>query len=356
MGRIPEVTLPDGKIQLVLEANIPEGIEVAAMCPYGTLKWRARGLWPDLYKNRGVLADIFKLSGGGLVHQVSLTKQICCWLDRLQPPKKYSPQDAEDLCFRIRIQMSHLRDHAVQKRRPPARFQMLQGVMSLCSCAGVTKSGEDEANGEGMGEAVMPPPCLKEKEADDVAVMPQPSLKKADEVAVMPPPCFQEANDVVVMPPTCVSVDMISSDGESLNEAKMFVTPPRPTKTWALLSPPKPLDGSVASVVSDSEIDKMLALHGMSAPDTKQYNTMKAKKRPAAAGKAVNHATVKHAIAKETLMKKPVGSSDAARRKRIYSKAYHMMRLKIMNEKNDEVAAKEAGKRAGRAAVSRAFD
>ena len=63
------------------------------------------------------------------MHQVSFRRQVDAWMTGI--PRKHTEKDAEDVSYRIRQMMAHLRCHAYKDRSPSSRFAMLSGVMSM---------------------------------------------------------------------------------------------------------------------------------------------------------------------------------------------------------------------------------
>ena len=70
---------------------------------------RVRGEWAQLYPHRGLLLDLFMASGGQLIHQISLQRQLGAFLSWHEVP--HSSEALENLTMRIRVMMSHVRDH-----------------------------------------------------------------------------------------------------------------------------------------------------------------------------------------------------------------------------------------------------
>ena len=349
MGRIHEVTLEDNVARQILAANLAASFDFNSMCMYPKVKWRSRGPWEALYKNRGILGDLFRASGGHLLHQVSLSRQISAYLTNI--PIAHSPDDAENVSIRIRKQMSHLRDHKKQTRAPPPRFQPLCAIMDI-----IDSSGK--------------PACASEKKA-------MPDSMPAASTALAFPPFLAKSDSVEVVPLHDAEqrepgqID-ISDEGESVDEDNIFVTPEKKIATHSAETPtPVSLAPAVRTMVpfdvTNDEIDKMLADEGEVGPTRAAYRALKRPaasasgcskrpacskfsaslmKRPAAAEEIVEAAPVKAAPVK----------ADPAERKRIYSRGYHSTRAQMSAEggstESDIIAAAKA---AGRAAVLRAF-
>ena len=130
-GRLAEVDLDDGVAMTVFENNISlKGIKKAShLVPYSQVNIRRRGPWSELFKHRALLLEMFRASRGYLCRQVKLQQQVSQYLTN--GLVDHDDDDAEKLTYRIRVQMSHLRDHRVHGRRPSVRYRMLKCVLDM---------------------------------------------------------------------------------------------------------------------------------------------------------------------------------------------------------------------------------
>ena len=129
MGRVPEVDIPDASAMSVLEGNLMSVRDPEEMAKYEPLSFRRRGCWARLYPNRGLLVDLFKASAGCLLRQVAFARQCHNFLENLKI--HHVIKDAERLAYRIRCQMSHIREHALNHRFPPVQFGALRAVIDF---------------------------------------------------------------------------------------------------------------------------------------------------------------------------------------------------------------------------------
>ena len=326
MGRISEVDLSDRDASNIFELNF--GFEskavrdIKSLAFYENLNFRSRGKWHALYPHRGLLGELFRASSGHLIHQVSLARHVKSYLANAKADA--DDKSSEKVAYRIRAMMSHLRDHAVAGRKPPMRFQMLQGPMSLihlgCEPPAIVSGGEDACAMLSDVEPGSGDPCA----GGDVG-------SSCDE-------------DVHVVESSCAE----SVDIEALSSDLFSVEPETPVKVAKvkdpveLLTPPK----ASAPTIGNEDIDAMLASGPLAiAPTSVEYLAMK---KPAA------HRKKPAAHTKPMVIKKPAGKPVDNYRKNLYSCMYHRQ-LKLCKSlgTTDDAESYRRAAAAGREAVAK---
>ena len=125
-GRIPEANLPKGALHDCLVPHIV--LPVSGLVPYSQLNLRRRGKWPELYRNRAVTTDIFSATKGQCVRQKYLYEEVVAIVKELDA--NFVERDVDDLCYRIRAMMSHLRSAKGNSYPTPQRFVGLDAVLA----------------------------------------------------------------------------------------------------------------------------------------------------------------------------------------------------------------------------------
>ena len=107
------------------------GSDPALLWPYEPLCFRKGTRWDKVCVHLSVLLDLFRASGGYLIHQVNLETSMHKFF--LKRNISDSFKAASLTAYRLRIMMSHLRDSKSNSRVVPVRFDSLRCVLDLIS-------------------------------------------------------------------------------------------------------------------------------------------------------------------------------------------------------------------------------
>ena len=288
-GRVAEVDIADEDAQRILETNTSLSQTAQSLFSYEPLSFKKRTRWSAIAPHRSVLLDMYTASGGYLIHQSSLERQVQHFL--VCAKLQHSKVDAATISYRLRVMMSHLRDTKQSNRRVPARYDHLRVVLDCIRTDAPQKESVDHGG-------VMVP-------FDDVYVVP-----------------------AAPKPPVPV-LDISDDDDHDDDWMNSIFTPKRKTTTLSVATPPARAARAAAGAaatraagaaksefedeggVNYDEIDKLLET-SCDGPTAADYRLMQ--KKPAA------------------MMKKPAAATEISRvrpmcpklRKRLYSAGYHI--------------------------------
>ena len=128
MGRSLEVVLEDGDVVHCLDSNLASCTQVDDMAIYPKCKWRSRGTWSQLYKHRGLLLDLMKLSKGMQLRQKPFEAQVAKFLKLVSI--NFKSQQAEDLAYRVRMMVKDVIEAKHHGRVPGPRYESMLGVLN----------------------------------------------------------------------------------------------------------------------------------------------------------------------------------------------------------------------------------
>ena len=324
VGRVREVDLAASDVSRVLE-DCALSAEPDDIAPYDQLVMKRRGPWMQLHRNRAILTELFECSNGFLVHQVSLAAQVKAFLDAKLCGRKavHNAEHAEKVAYRLRVQMSHVRDHKIHGRRPPQRYAVLGSLLAACRVEKPSSDvrGDDELECEEMQ-------CLENLEVEGESMSSSQCEFLGD---------LSEATDVEMI---AISDQSDTSMDIDRFEAELFTTPQKVQKPAAAspMSEEKTMAAHCSNdvdVIQGDEIEAMLLKKPAAGPTTSEYRGVK--KKPAG-------------CKPKAKPKKKTTSELSAHKKRVYSKAYHatLSEVKMLLEIGD---AKKKARVAGQLAV-----
>ena len=228
-GRIAEVACD---ILPVLKAELCPSLAMSSMCPYPTVDFRKRIRWPDVNRNRVLMLSLFRCSGGHLIRQTCVHQAVKEFARSEGVETQDLDKESERLAYRIRAQMSGLREARSSQRAPPPRFCSLSSVLDEIVLK-PPKPSSSPAGAEALLDAA-PVECISLLESD------------VD--------CSADAGGASQYQ----DIDMDCFDTPAKKSSKPLV---------ALATPPK----VAAPLVDDADMDKWLADDGAKAPDAGQY-------------------------------------------------------------------------------------
>ena len=310
-GRIVEVS---ANVLPILKAELHPSLSLPAMSPYPHCDFRRRILWPDAHRNRTLLQALFKATKGHLLRQTCLHAAVCEFARSETVKSDDVQKESEAVAYRIRVQMSALRDAKANDRSPPARYVALQALLD---------------------EIVVAPPKPSSS---------PPAEALLDEIAVLP-----DAAPAVYIPSDS-EVDGAHDGGgaDQYQDIDMdcFDTPAKSRKNPDSRStPPKVVAPASAVEIDDSEMDRLLE-QGAKAPDSGEYRAFSkaCKKKPA------GRVSVKR---RPSAAVKPAGVKSSSRRL-LYSKTYHSMRKTLEKQGKAPAECKSRAQAAAKSACDKA--
>ena len=324
-GRIQEVDVDAAHVLAVLRAELHPTLTVDSMAPYTCLIMRKRVRWEEVHRNRSLLGALFRISGGHLIRQCSLQVAVLTFLQ--SEAVTHTEEQAENLTYRLRLQMSHLREAKAGSRSPPTRLAHLSAVLD--SIAITPKDDVKQLDSmpvfRHVARVPLPLPDLEQPPHEDIF-----SISSGEDL--IDEPCVASAQ--------YEDVDMEIFTPEKKNVKKNVCAP----DLALAATPPK---GALAPV-GDDEIDQFL-LGGCKAPTSEQYSqATKARKAKSSKGKGKGKA-----------MKRPAASSPgliakSSPRKSLYSKEYHRFRLVLSRQGKPMEECKTRAQAHARAACEKA--
>ena len=321
-GRIQEVDIDAAHVLAVLRAELHPSLTVDSMAPYTCLVMRKRVRWEEVHRNRALLAALFRISGGHLIRQCSLLAGV---LELLRSESvTHTEKQGEGLTYRLRLQMSHLREAKACSRSPPTRLAHLSALLDSI--------------------AITPP-------KDDVEQLD--SMPVFCHVARVPLPLPEQPphEDVFSISSGEDLIDEAWVAGDQYQDVRMEIFTPEKKNVCApdlALAATPPKDALV--LVGDDEIDQLL-LGGCKAPTSEQYSQAnKARKANAKTSKGQG---------KSEAMKRPAASSSgritkSSPRKLLYSKEYHRFRLLLSRQGRPKKECKTRAQASARATCKKA--
>ena len=155
LGRIADIKLPAGSLKSVLALHIV--LPLPANAHYRKLNMRHRGDWSLLFRSRALLSDLYVATRGHSVGHPYLMAEIRdVVLDMLLPPatrtattdfaRSLQPyeNDIDELSYRLRVMMSHLRSAKAGNWQVPKRFDSLKAVIQLAALEQLEPSHVEE--------------------------------------------------------------------------------------------------------------------------------------------------------------------------------------------------------------------
>ena len=128
-GRIPCIHLGKGALKEVLSDHLV--VPLAGCNQYSQLKFRRRGKWAEMHRNRGFATDMFVATKGFCLSQSYLTSEIALAGKPLKPEMTKDDDDVENLAYRIRAMMAHFRNAKKESFPVPTRYAALAAVIHL---------------------------------------------------------------------------------------------------------------------------------------------------------------------------------------------------------------------------------
>ena len=141
-GRLPCIKLPPGHMLDALEPHVTWPLQWCLR--YSQLRFRLRPKWLELFMCREFARDAFEVTDGYCVTQKYLEEEVKTLAVVLKnPPEKgkvkkklveLSPQELEEvenLVYRMRAAMAHVRNARLHGHTPPARFGIRKGLIAL---------------------------------------------------------------------------------------------------------------------------------------------------------------------------------------------------------------------------------
>ena len=296
-GRIQEVDIDAAHVLAVLRAELHPSLTVDSMAPYTCLVMRKRVRWEEVHRNRALLAALFRISGGHLIRQCSLLAGV---LEFLRAESvTHTEQQSEGLTYRLRLQMSHLREAKKGSRSPPTRLAHLSALLDSI--------------------AITPP-------KDDVEQLD--SMPVFCHVARVPLPLPEQPphEDVFSISSGEDLIDEAWVAGDQYQDVGMEIFTPKKKNVCApdlalAATPPK----DALALVGDDEIDQLM-LGGCKAPTSEQYSQ---------ANKAFKaNAKTSKGQGKSEAMKRPAASSSGR-----IAKQYQDVGMEIFTPEKKNVCA-----------------
>lgn len=106
--KLPKVSLADDVTTSILDTNIALLLGTPdTLWPYPQTSMRAPMEWVHAYRMRNVIADLFEASGGHLLHQAVLAKQVSSFLET--HGASWAPRQVAERCYTMRTSMSNLK-------------------------------------------------------------------------------------------------------------------------------------------------------------------------------------------------------------------------------------------------------
>jgi len=125
--RVVEGDLRGEDARRILQANTTICMTAECLFMYEPLNFRRRTRWDGIMPHRTVLLELFRASGGYLLHQSSLERQVGQFLATVK--MAYTDKEAAVIAYRLRVMMSHLRDSKMAGRKPPERYDQLRAIL-----------------------------------------------------------------------------------------------------------------------------------------------------------------------------------------------------------------------------------
>ena len=354
-GRITCVDLDDGLAASLLSDSLPMAAHCSNLVLYTELNFRRRGKWSELYKNRSFLADVFMATGGYLVRQSSLQRQMTAYVRKNNIQGE--AMDIESLVYRIRAMMSHLRDAKAKAHKIPRRFECLASVLNNVRIEaptqqqGVCESDNDYGECDVDDEVVEVPVkkaridvvvCSSDSGESEVDVDelfgrlfgPWPGAARAAAAA----PGLQEQQQLQEEPQKQQQQQLVLQQQQLQEEQQQLQEEPRQEE---------PEGKKEQNGIDYNKIDAMIASITTSvAPTSSEYKQLFKKKK-----KATTEKSSKNCGALRRPASAASAASDKAIVKRVYSKGYHTEAKVCRDRGMDPTAAKDLARNAGRQAV-----
>lgn len=348
-GRIPEIDLSEEAARALFAGNVACRSRPETIAVYKQLKFRRRGDWAAIYRNRGLLMDAFQASRGRLIRQSSLDRQFRAFM--ISEGSECSLDESDQVAYRIRAMMSHLRDARADNRHPPARNQALSAVMNIID-VGADREIAEVAEVATMTAAMPITPPMPTTSSSLVECTPDRF------------PSFVRKQVVVDLTGDASATEDEVSD----LERQLFPSPTlsTPEKVSPVSSSPQDIAVPSCTKLTDLEIDKMIG-DKTRGPTTAEYNHMrsakkakgkskgkakgKAKKKAKSTAKSKAKSTTSSVIRSKgvkPLCGKPI---PEAIRKRVYSTAWHNERKKLLAGGQDLHIALAHARKAGHDAI-----
>ena len=138
---LPQVSLDDSVCLDVLARNANLKATTESLWFYEPLNMKSRARWLGISTNRSVLLDLLQASHGHMFRQCQLEKQVATFLAAHKFEAK--PTDAGKIAYRLRCQLSHLRDARSAGRKPPQQYDHLRALMDCISLSAPASQGLD---------------------------------------------------------------------------------------------------------------------------------------------------------------------------------------------------------------------
>ena len=220
-GRVLCVRLQPGQLTKILEVYIldlsPPILDRSAA--YTQLVFRKRPIWSELFYNRSLADDMFAETGGYMIAQKYIEKEISIVLGKRKVEITPSLSEAiENLGYRVRAIMSHCRNAKLHGWKPPKRFGILKSTIAL-ACLDAPAAQETDT---------VSPVKNKKRARDELVWLKAPPLfaqvaPPATPTSPAAPPVSQKTPAVKEVTPTTPAVQEVAANDA---ECQLIESPP----------------------------------------------------------------------------------------------------------------------------------
>ena len=195
-GRLPCIKLVFGALKDAIEPHVT--VPLSHCMPYSQIRFRRRPKWMELFRVRQFAIDVLTASSGYCLTQTYLEGEVKPVALELLKKKTMTPgeeEQLEDLVYRMRAVMAHLRNARLHGHVPPKRFAALKAVIAIVQT--------------GPPPSAVESPC-KDKlrlKREEVFLMP-----RFGESSVVPAPASDSDDDVIDTTP-----EKHTSDAETIH-------------------------------------------------------------------------------------------------------------------------------------------